>query len=340
MPAADHGAGLQVAEFAAILSAMPRRLRVLPLILSWLFVACGGPPRGGKTTPNIEDADLPYRILGATGGREISEQTFQQALTRSHAVCIGESHTNPHDHWAQLSIVRWLVRHNASAGKETALGMEMFQQPFQGVLDDFQTGRIDEPTLLARSGWEERWGYDWEFYAPIVRTAVKGGARLLALNISTELKKKVSRQGIENLAPEDRAKLPEVDLDNKAHRAWWDDIMESMGGPADHHGQADTPEDREEARKRADRMYSVQVLWDETMADTAARWLAGGRERQVLILAGNGHCHDSGIVIRLKKRGVRDAVSIRPLVDDKSGELSQSVAAPENDFLFVMSAEK
>ena len=39
--------------------------------------------------------------------------------------------------------------------------------------------------------------------------------------------------------------------------------------------------------------YTVQVIWDESMADGAAKWLAATPTGHAVILAGNGHCHDS-----------------------------------------------
>ena len=48
----------------------------------------------------------------------------------------------------------------------------MFQRPFQGVLDDFAAKRIDDAALRSRTGWEDRWGYDYGFYGPTIDAAV------------------------------------------------------------------------------------------------------------------------------------------------------------------------
>src|SRR5690606_8109422 len=106
-----------------------------------------------------------------------------------------------------------------------ALGMEMFQRPFQGVLDDFAAGRIDEAALLARAGWKERWGYDFGLYRPMVTLAVERGMALLGLNVSKELRKKYARGGMEGLTPDERSRMPDMDLDDQAHKAWFDGVM-------------------------------------------------------------------------------------------------------------------
>jgi hypothetical protein len=89
----------------------------------------------------------------------------------------------------------------------------------------------------------------------------------------------------------------------------------------------------------AERIYTVQVLWDETMADGGARWLAANPRGRLVILAGNGHCHDSAIVGRLKRRGVTDAISVRPVLDTE-GNVAEVLAKPMNDFVLVLQLPK
>ena len=348
--------------------------------------ACGGTPRkvnrGDGQVRGIAAAKLPFRIVRVDGGRQIAMDELISELASARAVCIGETHTNPHDHWAQLELFDRLSAQNEGNRISTALGMEMFQRPFQGVLDDFAAGKIDDKALLSLAGWNQRWGYDWNLYRPIVHLARDRGASIIALNISTELKVKVRENGVDQLSPEDKQNVPELDLENEGHRAWWSSLMKEMGGAdahttqkkhdseADHESdqdqektpaeQPDTPagedpEDGEppagsddtaaegepaekpkEAVDEAERMYMIQVLWDETMAETAAGWVRGGINRQIIILAGNGHCHDSAIVARVRRRGVEKVVSIRPVIDKADGEVAGLLAAPENDFLFVM----
>jgi uncharacterized iron-regulated protein len=314
--------------------------------------ACGGrypattPATSGKTDSGVrgvEAAALPFKLLRAKGGQELDTAAAYAELGAAQAICIGESHDNPHHHWAQLHLIDALT---AQPGRSVAVAMEMFQRPFQGVLDDYTAKRIDADALRSRSGWKERWGYDFELYRPMIDLAVARGGMLLAANVSTELRKKISKDGLEALSPEERARVPELVLDDPAHRSWWDDTLAEMSS---HHGsphaEADAktePTEAEQAEKalRAERMYQTQVLWDETMADTAARWVLAGPDRLVIVLAGNGHCHDAGIVGRLRRRGIQRAVSVSPVIDDGEGNVAALLAEPANDYLFVMSYPK
>jgi uncharacterized iron-regulated protein len=326
--------------------------------LAFLF-ACGG-TYGGKTrTPGgatsgrgIVAAALPYSVLDARTGRQVDTETFWANISASRVVCVGEEHPNPHHHWFQLETVGQAAKRRG--GAPLALGMEMFQRPFQGVLDDYAQKRIDTAALLSRSGYEERWGYDYNLYGPTIDRARDAGASLLALNAPRELTKKLVRQGLENLAPEDRKQVPELNLDDKQHRAWFDATMEEMSGPHGHTPPAEKPaeaapppppEPKPEPSEKpaetapqmpsADRIYAAQVLWDESMADGAATWAKAHPTGLVVLLAGNGHCHDSAIVRRTQRRGVDKVISIQPILDVE-GNVARALAGPVNDYLVVL----
>lgn len=323
------------------------RLAVLALLAGG--AACGGKYGGGDTTPRgVESAALAFKIIDARTGREVAEADAWVKLAAARAVCVGEEHPNPHHHWAQLRIVDELAKRTKLAGVSFGLGIEMVQRPFQGVIDDYAAGRIDDAALVSRTGWADRWGYDFAMYRPIFARAIAAQAPLIALNAPRELVKKMSRQGIDALTPEERAQVPELKLDDAQHRAWFDALMEGMGGAEAHKRPAEPPAEvpkdehhegvaaaADADRAAADRIYAVQVLWDETMADAAAKWIGAAPGRAMVLLAGNGHCHDSGIVNRIKRRGIPDAISVRPIIDDGTN-VAEELATPMNDYLFVM----
>jgi uncharacterized iron-regulated protein len=313
-----------------------------------LLFACGGKYGGTSTTPagkpkrGIEAAALSYAVLDRTG-HQVDTAEFWAQVGASRVVCVGEDHPNPHHHWFQLEVMKQVSGH-----KPLALGMEMFQRPFQAVLDDYAAKRIDEVALLSRSGYEERWSYDWGFYGPTVNTAVSVGATLLALNTPKELTKKVVRQGLESLTPDERKQVPELVLDDKAHRAWFDDLMNDMGG-AHAHGDKDK-QDANQAHDKdakdlkpempsADRIYTAQVLWDEFMADGAASWAKRSPKGLLVLLAGNGHCHDTAIINRIKRRGVDKVISLHPVLDTE-GRVAEALAKPTHDYLIVLQMPK
>ncbi len=311
----------------------------------------------------LEDARMPFRILELPGGREISWEDFVVRAGEHSAVCVGEQHGNPHHHWAQLQVVAAVLADDRAG--EAALGMEMFQRPFQGVLDDYAAGRIDEATMLSRAGWETRWGYDYALYRPSIDTAVDAGAELLALNAPRELVRKVSREGFEALTPSERSALPELDLNDEDHKAWFVEVMEGFGdahprhgddaGADDAHGHDEAdghghheanahghhdPEGDADAQPSAmsadDRLYAAQVIWDETMAEVAAEWLSAGESRLAVLIMGAGHCQQGAVVSRIERRGDFEAASVLPIIDTSDGRVADLVAGARHDFLFVL----
>lgn len=325
------------------------------LVCIAMLMACGGKYGGTAASPEspatkgkrgIEAAALPYSILDGRTGRQVDTAKFWEQVGASRVVCVGEDHPNPHHHWFQLEVMKQVSGH-----QPLALGMEMFQRPFQGVLDDYAAKRIDTETLLSRSGYKERWGYDFGFYGPTIDVAVRAGATLLALNAPRELTKKIVRQGLESLSPEEKKGLPELVLDDKTHRAWFDDTMASMGGAHGHGSSSKSQDgegehgakDRDRAEKTempsADRIYTAQVLWDESMAEGAARWANSAPNGLLVLLAGNGHCHDSAIPDRIKRRGVDKVISVRPVLDVE-GRVAEALAKRMNDYVVVLQMPK
>ena len=72
-------------------------------------------------------------------------------------------------HWHGLD-----VPEAADGHPRLAIGLEMFQRPFQPHLDDYVAGRIGIDELLARTEYFDRWRYDARLYAPIFEFAHYG----------------------------------------------------------------------------------------------------------------------------------------------------------------------
>lgn len=245
----------------------------------------------------VERAALPYHGERLSDGQPLEPDALFAELARADVVCVGEAHDNPHHHFAELEVLRQLAIRAGAGGRELGLGLEMFQRPAQAALDDFTRGELDEATLLEASEWEQRWGYDFAYYRPLLETARERGLALLALNARAELARGVARQGLDALEPQLRSELPELDLQDAEHRQAFDEAMR------DHPPLPGGPEN----------LYAAQVVWDETMADSAARWLDGRLPaRQLLIVAGRQHCASSAIPTRIERRVPARVFSVIP----------------------------
>ncbi len=214
-------------------------------------------------------------------------QMIEQARTKE-IVYVGESHDRLEHHRIQLQVIRDLYNKN----KKIAIGMEMFQQPFQKVLDDYIAGTIDEKTFLKKSEYFSRWGFDYNLYREILSFARANHIPIIALNIRKEIVSKVSKEGLEALGEDDRKEVPEqLDLSDAEYR-------DRLRAIFDQHG---SPEGRS-----FDFFYQAQVLWDESMARNLNEFMAKNPGYQVVVLAGVGHmAFGSGIpkrAYRLNKK--------------------------------------
>ena len=235
----------------------------------------------------VAQSALPLHALEA--GTVLSETELWDRLTRAPAVCLGEIHDLPADHYAEVRAIAELAQRARTASVPLAIGFEMFQRPFQGPLSAFVAGQLDEGALLAGTEYATRWGYDFSLYRPLLEATRDQGLPALALNMRAEITRKIGRTGLDSLEPSERAELPELVLDDAEHREFIFGLFGVLPEHATEFGLDD--------------VYVAQTVWDETMADSAARWLdASGAGSRILILAGAAHCHESAIPRRVTRR--------------------------------------
>lgn len=257
-----------------------------PIIVALVgLTACG---------PTLPARSLPETRQVRRGEVEASLEALLAEAADADGVCIGEQHDDPTHHRLQHAILEHVVARAPEAA--WAVGFEMFQRPAQAALDEFRRGDIDAATLKRVSHWDERWGFGFEMYQPLLVTGHERGLGLLALNAPRELTRAIARGGIEGLSVEDRASLPELDLANAEHRRFFFEAM-GFGDSDDPHGGHGGGH----GGMNPEHFYAAQVTWDETMAETAAGWL-DRPSRKVVIIAGNGHCHRVAIPDRVQRR--------------------------------------
>jgi uncharacterized iron-regulated protein len=278
-------------------------------------------PPVSKLDPDVvERAAMAYYGVRAADGKRFPPEELLRELAKADLICVGEDHDNPHHHWAELSIVRGLVARAPMRAREVGIGLEMIQRPYQAQLDKYMSMEIEEEELVDNVEWHSRWGYDWAYYRPVLELGRRARLSAVALNAPRELSQKVAREGLDAISDEEEKRLPELDLSNEEHRAWFDRATK------DHPGG-----DR-------DRMYAAQVLWDETMADTAARWLkTRSPARQLVVLAGAGHCNEHALPARAKRRIAAKIISVRPVVQKADGD--PAAALEGFDYAFVMTPD-
>jgi len=268
---------------------------------------------------SIADADATSPPIEASPALDLNAfSTVEQiipALAEKRVVFIGEQHTRYDHHLTQLEIIRRLH----ALHPQLAIGMEIFQQPFQRYLDEYIAGSLSEQEMLRATEYYQRWRLDYRYYAPILRYAREHKLPLVALNVPTELTRKVGRAGFEGLAEDERQQLPvDIQAANKNYRQRIKEIFE--------YHPNDTGQDFEH-------FLEAQLLWDEGMAARAAAYLEEHPHHHLVVIAGNQHvAWDNTMPDRLQRRLDVPATSI---LNSWDGTIEPGLA----DFL-LMPAER
>ena len=219
----------------------------------------------------------------------------------SHRVIyIGEQHTMFSNHAMQLNIIKAVYEKYP----KIAVGMEMFQRSKQEVIDRYLKGEIDEKRFLKESEYYKAWKYNYHLYRPIIQFCREKGIPIIALNADRDIVRKVSQKGIESLSKEEIKKLPEdMDFVNFGYIEYLKDIFAE-------HGSSVTK------KKKFSSFLQSQIIWDETMAQTASEYITKNPDRKLIILAGGGHIrYRYGIPSRVERRTGERGLTI--LMDDQ-----------------------
>ena len=218
-------------------------------------------------------------------------------LKTANVIYLGETHDRDIDRQQQLAILQTLFQHKP----QLAIGMEMFQRPTQPILDRYLAGKITATELRQQTEFDRRWGFKWEYYAPMLEFAKTNRLPLIALNTPTEITRKAAKQGLESLTKSELQYIPpiaEIDRRNLQYREM---ILASY---QQHAGIVSI------SSNSFDRFYTAQLLWDETMADRVANFANHNPQHQVIVIAGSSHIiYGYGIPDRVQRRATNSKFS-------------------------------
>lgn len=246
-----------------------------------------GGNKGGMSVEHKEQT-IAVDVSGLESLPEVLERVSGKKI-----IYVGEYHDRFSNHAVELEAIKTLWRKN----RKIAIGMEMFQRPFQKALDEYIAGTIDESAMLKSTEYFKRWGFDYNLYRPILTFARQEGIPVIALNVRQEIAEKVLHGGIASLTGDDKRQIPvQMDLSNEKYKAMLHDVFKKHEGSEE---------------MNFDFFYMSQVLWDESMSQSIDDFLKRNPDfkesGQLVILAGNGHLvFGSGIPERTFRRNGLD----------------------------------
>lgn len=274
------------------------------------FAICSTPPFSFTDEYDVKILKLKDGVEKLNSLDDLTDEIMNKKI-----VYIGEVHNNPRHHEIQLEIIKNLYEKN----KRIAIGMEMFQNDFQYVVDMYISGKIDEKEFLKKTGYEKKWGFDYELYKPIIDFARENKIPVVALSINSEIVKQISENGLINLDSRELGGLPEsIDFTNNSYKKHIKKVF-------DEHPKSE--------KSNFKRFYTIQVIWDESMAENIDRFLSKNKALTMIVLAGNGHIiYSYGIPDRAYRRNNFDYATILNDTEHKKGISDYVIYSKEKKF--------
>jgi uncharacterized iron-regulated protein len=277
-------------------------------LLPAFFCTCAA----GQTPSSIESPyeDLSLlrdgQILHRATGRLLTEKELVNYLGGYSVVYVGETHDSKNDHEVELKILKGL---NEKFPGQIALGMEMLCRPSQTDVDAYINGELDDREF--EKVWLDNWG-NYNYYNKILMFARDNRIPIVALNAGKDLQKAVMEKGLDGLDEAMRKRLPVIDFNDPYYLEFCRAVF------AAHTAGSNI----------AEVFNQVQSLWDETMAETAARFLqsGAGKDRKLMIMAGGDHVqYGFGIPRRLFRRLPLPYVIVSPYAVEISKEKQANI---------------
>jgi uncharacterized iron-regulated protein len=205
-----------------------------------------------------------------------TEEELWEDLASADVVFVGETHRLARHHRLQVRIAERLL----ATGRPFVLGLEQLEKRDQAHVDRFNAGELTFEGLAEAIRWKEQWD-NYEDYRALVETVREGKGRIVGLNAPREVVRETGKIGIDALAPEQRALLPEkIHADDPPYERLLNHLLSV-------HSTFDP--------KFLRHVFEAQVVRDEHMADTLVSAVAALRkqlpEQRPLALAvtGSGH---------------------------------------------------
>ncbi len=261
---------------------------------------------------SVSETDAELRFYDIADREVKSAEAVLPELKENRIILVGEHHTTPGHHAAQLAVIRMLHE----AGVQVVVGLEMFRDDSQADLDGWLSRTIDEDAF--RGIFYDNWGYDWPLYRDIFVYAMDNGIPMVGLNVPRDITRQVAQKGYQSLSDEQLTKLGDVTC--RVDKAYMDYIRRAYGG----HGHGNM---------QFLHFCEAQMVWDNAMAVHALAYLKAHPERTMVLLAGTGHVRKQAVPAQIKARTDLPVTVILPETPGVIDE--ETVGIQDADYLIL-----
>ncbi len=303
--------------------------RMICAVCCFLFTGCASHKLNWQSPyrqlSSLREGDIVHLATGV----KITRKQLIDMLSGARIIYVGETHDNIHSHMVQLKILEALTERYP---QKIAVGMEMLKRSSQESADQWISGKLDEKGFV--KVWLNDWSNDFEYYRSILHYMKDHTIPLVALRAPDDWQKKIKETEPADELKENDIRLPQMDFEDPYHRAHIRAIFEK----------------HPKGEQSFEAFYRVQVLWDESMAQSIAKYLQTeqGQHRQLLIFAGGHHVqYGFGIPRRVFRRLPLPYAIVLPLalrVPPEKRDKLMDVTLPEiplqpGNFAWIVSYE-
>lgn len=264
-------------------------------------------------TENGINVSLYEPVPGVETNKATRLDTIINDIYEKPIIYVAELHDSYAEHKVQLAVIMGLYE----KGRKFAIGMEMFQKPFQKAINDYISGAINEKEFLKNSQYFKRWEFDYNLYREVIDFAKAKKIPVAALNLRSEIVDKVSRGGLDALTVEEKSEIPaDMDMAAEEYRKRLKKVFEGH---------------EEFGSGNFEYFYQSQILWDETMAHSINEFLRENPDYQMVVLAGVGHImYASGIPQRAYRLNAKSYATLIPDTGTLSKDIANFVLFPKH----------
>lgn len=273
------------------------------------------PPIAGTVTTNTY---FDYQ-LHSPQNQPITMEDFTGDIKDADVVLVGEWHTHTGIHRFQTELLRAMFQQNP----ELSLSMEMFSRDSQDVIDQYLAGEIGEQALIKQANAWPNYESD---YRPLVEFAKTARFDIIAANAPKDIVRCIGREGIDYID-----KLPANE------RTWLADTISTQDSAYKTHFLASMHHGDEVQNSK---QFAAQMSWDETMAESIARYLDRHPNKQVMHIAGKFHIENGlGTAASILARAphlkvvIVTPVGINETLDEDTRDYRLEVIAPPQRFV-------
>ncbi len=257
-------------------------------------------------------AHLDHRLYDLKKNKELLLADAIADLKKNRIILVGENHTTQNHHFGQLNVIQTLHE----AGAKVAIGLEMFRNDSQSVLDQWIAGNISEKQF--EEIYYDNWTYPWPVYRMIFEYARKEQIPMIGLNVPREITRQVSRGGFNSLSEEQKGKLTDVSC--RVDKEYMDYIKKAFGAHA--HGKINF-----------NYFCEAQMVWDTAMAVNTLAYLKKEPNALVVLLAGTGHVQKGAVPRQIRDRSQIPHAVILPKIEGMIDP--QTVSIKDADYIML-----